>query len=132
MSYHQRTVVSTVAEVSLGESDDVKVHRLVYAMECGRPVNRSGIEAQIQGGAMWALSTLMGKEITFEGGRVQQRGFGDFPVLTMAGAPAIEAHILDSELPPFGVGEQPVVTVIPAVLNAVAAAGGRRVDRVPL
>ncbi len=130
--YHRRTVVAHVAEVSVGPAGDVTVHRIVCAMDCGRPVNMSGIEAQIEGGTMWGLSTLLGKEITFSGGRSMQRSFDEFPVLRMSGAPRIEAHIVPSTLPPWGVGEQPVPSVSPAVLNAVFAATGQRVRRLPL
>jgi isoquinoline 1-oxidoreductase beta subunit len=130
--YHRATVVATIAEVSVGTDGDVAVHRVVCAMDCGRPVNLSGIEAQIEGGVMWALSTLFGREITFANGRVQQQTFEAFPVLRMERAPIVEAHVMPSTLPPFGVGEQPVPTVIPAVLNAVFAATGKRIRRVPL
>lgn len=130
--YHRRTVVAHVAEVSVGPSGDVVVHRVVCAMDCGRPVNLSGIEAQIEGGVLWGLSTLMGREITFEGGRTQQRTFDAFPVIRMSGTPRIESHIVPSSLPPWGVGEQPVPGVSPAVLNAVFAATGRRIRKIPL
>lgn len=129
--YHRATVIANVAEVSVGP-DDVVIHRIVVAMECGRPVNLDGIEAQIEGGVMWALSTLLGRPITFAGGRAEQRSFADFPVLRMDQVPRIESHVLPSDLPPFGVGEQPVPAVIPAVLNAIFAATGRRIREIPL
>ena len=130
--YHRSTVVATVADVSLDPNDGVIVHRMVCAMDCGRPVHLSGIEAQIEGGVMWALSTLLGREVTFANGRVEQRTFDAFPVMRMARAPVVEPQVVSSTLPPFGVGEQPVPTVIPAVLNAVFAATGKRVRRIPL
>ncbi|MEP7345535.1 MAG: molybdopterin cofactor-binding domain-containing protein, partial [Gemmatimonadaceae bacterium] len=130
--YHQRTVVANLAEVSVGPAGDVKVHRIICAMDCGRPVNLSGIEAQIEGGTMWALSTLLGKEITFDAGRTMQKSFEEFPILRMSEAPRVEAHVVASTLPPFGVGEQPVPAVSPAVFNAVFAATGQRVRRIPL
>ncbi|MEO8452545.1 MAG: molybdopterin cofactor-binding domain-containing protein [Gemmatimonadota bacterium] len=130
--YHRRTVVANVAEVSVGAAGDVIVHRIVCAMDCGRPVSLDGIEAQIEGGTMWALSTLLGREITFAAGRTEQKSFADFPVLRISQAPRVEAHIVPSTLPPFGVGEQPVPGAIPAVLNAIFAATGRRIRRVPI
>jgi isoquinoline 1-oxidoreductase beta subunit len=130
--YHRATVVANVAEVSVGEEGDVVVHRIVVALECGQPVNLDGIEAQIEGGVTWALSTLFGQPITFAAGRPEQRSFEEFPVLRLRQVPRIECHVLPSTLPPFGVGEQPVPAVIPAVLNAVHAATGRRVRSVPL
>ena len=130
--YHRRTVAAHVAEVSVGVGGDVTVHRIVCAIDCGRPVNPDGIEAQIEGATAWALSTLTGREITFAAGRTEQRNYDDFPVLRIDRMPRVESHILPSVLPPFGVGKQPVPGVIPAVLNAVAAATGRRIRRVPL
>lgn len=130
--YHRATVTATVAEVSVGEGGHVKVERIVVAMDCGRAVNLDGVEAQIEGGVMWALSTLFGRAITFTDGRVDQRTFQDFPVLTMDRTPKVECHILPSDLPPSGVGEQPVPGIIPAVLNAIFDATGQRIREVPL
>jgi isoquinoline 1-oxidoreductase beta subunit len=130
--YHGATVIANVAEVSVGARGDVVVHRIVVAMECGRPVNLDGIEAQIEGGVTWALSTLFGKEITFAGGRTEQHDYQGFPVLRIDQVPRIEAHVVPSSLNPFGVGEQPVPAVIPAVLNAIFAATGRRIRQIPL
>ena len=130
--YHRRTVVAHLAEVSVDPAGAVTIHRLVCAMDCGRPVNLDGIEAQIQGAAAWALSTLSGREITFKDGRTEQSTFADFPVLRIGQMPKVEVHIVPSDLPPSGVGEQPVPAVIPAVLNAIFRATGRRIRRVPL
>jgi isoquinoline 1-oxidoreductase beta subunit len=129
--YHRSTVLANVAEVSVGESGDLIVHRVTVVMDCGRVVNLSGVEAQIESGVVWALSTLFGAEITYVGGEVQQQSYADFPVLPLNRMPRIESHLVTSPLPPFGVGEQPVPAVIPAVLNAVFQATGQRIRRVP-
>jgi isoquinoline 1-oxidoreductase subunit beta len=80
----------------------------------------------------WALSALLKGSITFARGRTQQGNLNDFPVLRMREMPAVEVHVVESALPPFGVGEPPVPAVGPAVLNAVFAATGVRHRELPL
>jgi len=129
--YHQRTMVAQVAEVSVGTQGDVRVHRVVCAVDCGQVINRSGLEAQFEGGVMWALSALKG-EVTFANGSTVQANYNDFPVVRMREAPLVEVHIVPSTLRPFGIGEQPVPAVGPAVANAIFAATGRRLRQTPL
>ena len=129
--YDQQTMVAQVAEVSVGTQGDVRVHRVVCAVDCGQVINRSGLEAQFEGGVMWALSALKG-EVTFENGSTVQANYDDFPVVRMREAPLVEVHIVPSTLRPFGIGEQPVPAVGPAVANAIFAATGRRARRTPL
>jgi isoquinoline 1-oxidoreductase beta subunit len=129
--YHQQTMVAQVAEVSVGTQGDVRVHRVVCAVDCGQVINRSGLEAQFEGGVIWALSALKG-EVTFANGSTVQTNYNDFPVVRMREAPLVEVHIVPSTLRPFGIGEQPVPAVGPAVANAVFAATGRRARRTPL
>ena len=129
--YHEGTMVAQVAEVSVGPAGDLRVHKVVCAIDCGTVVNLTGVEQQFEGGVVWALSTLVGREITFTRGRTEQSGYRDFPVLRIADAPRVEVHVVPSSLRPFGIGEQPVPPVFPAVMNAVFAATGRRIRRVP-
>jgi isoquinoline 1-oxidoreductase beta subunit len=130
--YHRGTMVAQVAEVSVGAAGDIRVHRLVSAVDGGQIVNRAGVEKQFEGGVGWALSALFGPGVRFERGRTVGRGFGEFPVLRTAQMPRLETHIVDSSIRPFGMGEPPVPAVIPAVLNAVFAATGNRIRRLPL
>ena len=130
-AYHRQTMVAQVAEASVGPRGDVLVHRVVCAVDCGLVINRSGLEAQFEGGVMWALSALE-SEITFSKGATVQGNYGDYPVVRMREAPKVEVHVVPSTMRPFGVGEQPVPAVWPAVANAVFAATGRRVRRLPL
>ena len=130
--YHRQTMVAQVAEVSVGTQGDVRVHRVVCAVDCGQVINRSGLEAQFEGGVMWALSAALKGEITFANGATVQGNYNDFPVVRMRDAPVVEVHVVPSALRPFGVGEQPVPAVGPAVFNAIYAATGRRVRRTPL
>jgi isoquinoline 1-oxidoreductase beta subunit len=131
-AYHRQTMVAQVAEVSVGPRGDVRVHRVVCAVDCGQVINRSGLDAQFEGGVMWALSAALKGEITFANGATVQGNYNDFPVMRMAEAPVVEVHVVPSTLRPFGVGEQPVPAVGPAVFNAIYAATGRRIRSTPL
>ncbi len=130
--YHQGTMVAQVAEVSVGTAGDIKVLRVVSAVDCGQVINRAGVEKQFEGGVAWALSALLGPGVRFERGRTVTSGFGDYPILGISQMPVVETHIVDSPIRPFGVGEPPVPAVAPAVLNAVFAATGVRLRNLPL
>jgi isoquinoline 1-oxidoreductase subunit beta len=130
--YSQQAMVAQVADVSVGDAGDVRVHRVVSAVDCGRVINLNGVEAQFEGGIAWALSALFGSPIEFERGVTRQRTFSDYPVLRMREVPAVEVHVVPSELRPFGMGEPPVPAVGPAVLNAIFAATGVRVRELPI
>jgi isoquinoline 1-oxidoreductase subunit beta len=121
-----------VAEVSLDSSGRIRVHRIVAAVDCGTVVNPSGAEAQVQGGVIDGLSAALYGDITVDRGRVRQSNFGDYRLLRMREAPAIEVHFVRSSAPPSGLGEPPISPVAPAVANAVFAAVGRRIRRLPL
>ena len=129
--YHRQTMVAQVAEVSVGAQGDVRVHRVVCAVDCGQVIDRSGLEAQFEGGVMWALSALKG-EVMFANAATVQSNYHDFPIVRMREAPLVEVHVVPSTLRPFGIGEQPVPAVGPAVANAIFAATGRRIRRTPL
>ena len=130
-SFHDGTLVAQVAEVSVGSAGDLRVHRVVCAIDAGRVINRSGLEAQVEGGIIWGLCTVHG-QVTFRDGACEQSNFTDFPVVRMDAAPTIEVHVVDSDLRPFGAGECAVPPVVPAVLNAVFAATGKRVRQFPV
>ena len=131
-SYHRGTMVAQVAEVSVGTAGDIRVHRIVSAVDGGQVINRIGVEKQFEGGIGWALSALFGPGIHFDGGRTVAASFADYPVLRMDQMPAIETHIVESSIRPFGMGEPPVPAVAPAVLNAVFAATGIRIRTLPI
>ncbi len=130
--YHRGTMVAQVADVSVGPDGDIRVHRVVNAVDCGQVINRAGVEKQFEGGVAWALSALLGPGVRFEGGRTVTRSYAEYPILTIDRMPAVETHIVESTLRPFGMGEPPVPAVAPAVLNAVFAATGVRVRTLPL
>jgi isoquinoline 1-oxidoreductase beta subunit len=124
--------VAQVAEVSVDPKGQVRVHRVVCAVDCGRVVNPTTIEAQMEGAVAMALSAVLHGAITFKAGRVEQGNFHDYPVLRVDEMPQVEVHIVQSEEPPGGIGEPGVPPVAAAVANAVFAATGRRIRRLPI
>jgi CO/xanthine dehydrogenase Mo-binding subunit len=87
----------------------------------------------MEGGIIWGLSSALKGEITFHGGTAQQSTFADFAVARMRDTPAMEIHIIDSDArQPFGMGEPPVPPIVPAIANAIFAATGTRIRRLPI
>jgi isoquinoline 1-oxidoreductase beta subunit len=121
-----------VAEVAVDAEGAVRVHRLVAAIDCGIAVNPDQVKAQMEGGAIYALTAVLHGQITVDAGRVQQSNFHDYPLLRISEAPPVEVHILESGEAPGGLGEPGVPTVAPAVCNAVYAATGKRIRRLPI
>jgi len=110
----------------------VRVHRVVAAVDCGQVVNPDTVKGQIEGGIIFGLTAALKDQITLDHGRVQQRNFHDYPMLRMNEAPEIEVHIMPSTEKPTGVGEPGVPPVAPAVANAIFAATGKRVRKLPI
>jgi isoquinoline 1-oxidoreductase beta subunit len=131
--YDQDCYIAQVAEVSIGKhSQDIRVHRVVCAADCGLVVNPMGLEGQAESGILWGLSATLHGRIDFKKGQAVQENFGDFEVVRMNESPAIETYIVPSELPPGGFGETAVPPVAPAVANAIFSAAGKRVRRLPI
>jgi isoquinoline 1-oxidoreductase beta subunit len=130
--YDSDTYIAQIAEVSVGGDGDVRVHRVVTALDAGFIVNPLGVEGQVEGGVIWGLSATLHGEITLRNGRVLQSGYSDFPVLGIEETPALETYLVPSTAKAAGVCEPPVPCVAPAVANAVFAATGRRVRRLPI
>jgi isoquinoline 1-oxidoreductase beta subunit len=122
--------VAQVAEVSVEATGDWRVQRVVCAVDCGLVINPDMVAAQMEGGIVFGLSALRG-EIVVAGGRVQQSNFHDYPVLRMDEMPQIEVYIVPSSEPPRGVGEMSTPPILPAVANAIFAATGQRIRRLP-
>src|SRR5262249_5238303 len=124
--------VAHVAEVSVSDAGQVRVHRVVAAIDCGPVVNPDTIRAQLEGGTAFALTATLYGEITFEKGRVKQRNFHDYPVLRIHEMPAVEAHAVPGDEKRGGAGEPGVPSVAPAVATAIFAATGKRLRRLPI
>ena len=121
-----------VAELSLEADGRVRVHRMTCAVDCGVPVHPDGIRAQMEGCVALALSAVFDGEITFAGGRVGQRNYGDYPVLTLDRMPEVDVHLIASGAAVGGIGEPGLPPVAPAVTNALFALTGRRIRRLPV
>jgi isoquinoline 1-oxidoreductase beta subunit len=124
--------VAQVIEASVDKDGTVRVHRVVCAVDCGRTVNPDIVKAQMEGGIVFGLTAALKTEITLENGRVQQTNFHDYEMLRMFESPEIEVYIVPSEQNPTGVGEPSVPPVAPALANAIFAATGKRVRRLPI
>jgi isoquinoline 1-oxidoreductase beta subunit len=125
------TAMAQVAEVSV-EGNEVRVHRIVVAADPGRMVNPNIVRQQLEGSIIFGLSAVLYGEITLKNGRVEQTNFHDYPVVRMPESPAIEMHVVESDEKPAGIGEPGTALVGPAVANAVFAATGKRLRRLPL
>jgi isoquinoline 1-oxidoreductase beta subunit len=121
-----------VAEVSRAPHGGIRVDRIEVAVDCGLVVNRSGAEAQVQGGVLDGLSATLYGGVTVEGGRVRETNFDRYRLVRMREAPRVETHFVSSEAPPSGLGEPPVPPVAPAVASAVFALTGERPRRLPI
>ena len=132
LSYYKRTYAAYVAEVSVDEGEGVRVRRVVAALDCGRVVNPSGAAAQVEGAVMDAVASALKWGITLSEGRVEQSNFHDYPLLTIGEAPQVELHLLPSRREPSGMGEPPYPSAIPAITNAIFAATGQRIKRLPI
>jgi isoquinoline 1-oxidoreductase beta subunit len=126
------THVAEVVEVSVAADGAPLVHRVVCAIDCGTVVNPDMVENQMEGGIAFALSYALKGEITIEDGRVQQSNYHDYPILRFREMPVVEVHIVPSDRPPQGVGEMAVPPLAPAVANAIYAATGKRIRRLPI
>jgi isoquinoline 1-oxidoreductase beta subunit len=121
-----------VAEVAVERDGRVRVRRVVAAVDCGQPINRAGIEAQTQGGVLDGVGMALYGEVTVDRGRAMHSNFGNYRLLRLAEAPPVEVHIVDSRERSTGFGEIALPPAAGAVANAVFAATGKRVRRLPI
>lgn len=124
--------LAQIAEVEVAKDGSVRVHRVVCAMDCGTAINPNTVQAQIQGGVMFGVTAALYGEITLKNGRVEQTNFDTYQILRMNEAPAIEVHVVKSAEPPGGMGEAGTSGIVPAIGNAVFAATGKRLRRMPI
>jgi len=121
-----------VAEVLVDSGGKIRVHRVVCAVDCGRYVNPGIIEAQVQGAVIFGLTAAFYDELTFEKGRIQQSNFHDYPMLRINETPEIEVYIVKNDEKSGGIGEPGVPCAAPAVANAIFAATGKRIRKLPM
>ncbi len=125
------SVCAEVAEVSVSKRGKLVVHRVDCAIDVGRHVNPDTLKAQVEGCVIWGISIATSEEITFKDGRVEQSNYDDYRIARMRNAPEINVRVIDSEHGPFG-GDAGLPPTPPAITNAIFAATGKRIRRLPI
>jgi isoquinoline 1-oxidoreductase subunit beta len=121
-----------VAEVEVAKDGTVRVRRVTCAVDCGTVVNPNTVQAQIQSGIIFGATAALYGEVTLKNGRVEQTNFDTYQVLRMNEAPAIDVHVVKSAEPPGGMGETGTSAIVPAIANAIFAATGKRLRKMPV
>jgi len=132
VAFSYASYAAEVAEISIAKDGKVRVHRVVCAIDCGVHVNPDQVVAQMEGGIVYGLSAALYGAITIDKGRVQQSNFHDYPVLRINEMPVVEVHIAPSKAAAGGIGEPAVPPLAPAVANAIFAATGKRIRKLPI
>ncbi len=130
-SYNQGAWVAEVAEVTVA-GDSFTVDRITCAIDCGRVINPQGARNQVEGGIVEGLSAALHGRITVRDGIIQESNFDDYRFCRMREIPEIEVHFIESTDAPRGLGEGPLPPVAPAITNAIFAATGKRIRRLPI
>lgn len=129
--YHS-SCVAMALDVALADDGSVHVQKVHAVADVGLAINPDVVTAQIQGGIAFGLSNALNAEITLKDGRVEQSNFNDYPLLSLAEMPAVDVQLLPATGRPSGIGEEPAPVVMAALVDAIQAAGGERVTRLPL
>lgn len=124
--------VAVMVELEMRGDSRFRIKRLVSAVDCGFATNPTSVSAQIEGGVLFGLSASLFNEILIENGQVQQSNFHNYRQLRISEAPAVEVHLVSSVEAPGGVGESGTALIGPALVNALFAASGKRIRRLPL
>jgi len=125
------TYLTYVAEVTVADDGGIKVDRVVCAIDCGQTINPDMVKAQVESGIVFGLTAALFDEITISGGQTQQSNFNNYPMMRINEMPRVEIHLVPSHESPGGCGEPPVPSIAPAVANAIFAATGKRLRRLP-
>lgn len=121
-----------VAEVSVSKAGDLRVERVLCAVDCGTAINPGHVKSQIESGILFGLAPVLLDAITIKNGRVEQSNFNDYRLIRMSDTPQIEVYVMDSGEAPSGIGETGTAMVVPAVTNAIFAATGKRLRKIPV
>jgi isoquinoline 1-oxidoreductase beta subunit len=132
VQYAFGSYLAQIAEVGVSKDGEVRVERVVCAVDCGMIVNPDTVKAQIEGGVIFGLTAALFGEITIRDGRVEQSNFNDYRPLRIDEAPIVEVHLIKSSEAPGGIGEVGTVGAAPALTNAIFAATGVRIRKLPV
>jgi len=124
--------MAQVAEVEVSKDGTVRVRRVICAIDCGTVVNPNTVQAQIQSGIIFGATAALYGEITLKNGRVEQTNFDSYQMIRMNEAPSIEVYVVKSSEPPGGMGETGTSAIVPAIANAIYAATGKRLRKMPV
>jgi isoquinoline 1-oxidoreductase beta subunit len=128
--FSKTTYLAQVAEVTVTDGN-IRVDRVITAVDPGRVINSNGIRAQIEGAILMGLSAALKERITVKDGMVQQQNFNSYELLRMPDTPRLETYLVESGRPPGGIGEPPLALIAPSVANAIFAATQKRLRRLP-
>jgi isoquinoline 1-oxidoreductase subunit beta len=128
--FSKTSYLAQVAEVTV-QDGKLRVDRVITVVDAGRVINMNGIRAQIEGAVLMGLSAALKERITVKNGMIQQQNFNSYEVLRMPDAPQLETYLVESGRPPGGIGEPPLALIGPSVGNAIFAATGKRLRRLP-
>ena len=126
------TYMAQVAEVEVSKEGAVRVRRVVCAVDCGTVVNPDTVRAQIQGAIIFGITAALYGEVTLKDGRVEQANFDTYQMVRMNEAPTIDVYIVQSPEAPGGMGEAGTSLIAPALTNAIFAATGKRLRKLPI
>lgn len=129
--YSKTTYLAQVAEVAVTK-ESFHVDRVVTVVDPGKVINLNGIQAQIEGGILMGLSAALKERITVKNGMIQEKNFHSYDLLRMPEVPELETYVMESGRPPGGIGEPPLALIAPSVANAIFAATGKRLRKMPL
>jgi isoquinoline 1-oxidoreductase beta subunit len=132
LQYVFGTYAAQVAEAEVSADGAVRVRRVVCAVDCGSVVNPDTVRAQIESGIIFGVTAALYGEITLKNGRVEQANFDTYQMLRINEAPVIEVHTVQSSEPPGGMGEPGTSAIPPAITNAIFAATGKRLRKLPI
>ena len=126
------SIIGQVCEVSIAQNGTVGLHKVTCVVDCGWIVNPDTIKAQMEGGILYGITAALHGEITIKNGRVQQNHFGDYPPIRMPDSGHVDVYIMPSTEAPGGIGEPRTAVAAGSIVNAVAAATGKRIYKLPI
>jgi isoquinoline 1-oxidoreductase beta subunit len=132
VQYAFGSYLAQIVEASVAAGSQVRVHKVVCALDCGQMVNPDGIRAQLEGGVMFGLGAALWSEVVVANGRILQSNFHDYRALRLPEAPQVEVHLISNHEKPGGVGETGTACAAAALCNAIYAASGQRVRTLPV